>query len=86
MANGENKVNDDATLEYMKDTFTKHYNGNRQPIGLYTHPIHVSKDYPGATVSQSTIDMINEFLDWAQQQQNGELPRLGIGNSIARAM
>lgn len=41
-ANGNNGVDDDATLEYMQDTFTKHYEGNRQPIGLYTHPIHVS--------------------------------------------
>ena len=41
-ANGGSSVNDTATLDYMKDTFTKHYNGNRQPIGLYTHPIHVS--------------------------------------------
>lgn len=40
--NGETKIDDAATLAYMKDTFTKHYNGNRQPIGLYTHPIHLS--------------------------------------------
>lgn len=52
-------------------TFTTHYNGNRQPIGLYTHPIHLAKSYPGLQVSQSTIDMINKFLDWAQEQQNG---------------
>jgi hypothetical protein len=55
----------------MKATFTAHYNGNRQPIGLYTHPIHLAKSYPGVQVSQSTIDMINAFLDWAQEQQNG---------------
>jgi len=69
-ANGASSVNDTATLEYMKNTFTAHYNGNRQPIGLYTHPIHVSKTVPAATVKQQTIDMINEFLTWAQQQQN----------------
>jgi len=69
-ANGANKVNDSATLEYMKNTFTAHYNGNRAPIGLYTHPIHVSTTYPGVDVSTSTISMINAFLDWAQQQQN----------------
>lgn len=70
-ANGATAVNDTATLEYMKTTFTAHYNGNRQPLGLYTHPIHLSKTYPGVQVKQSTIDMINAFLDWAQQQQNG---------------
>lgn len=68
-ANGNNGVDDDATLEYMQDTFTKHYEGNRQPIGLYTHPIHVSiPSTPNA--SKRTIDMINRFLDWAQNQQN----------------
>lgn len=69
-ANGANTVNNSATLEYMKNTFTAHYNGNRQPIGLYTHPIHVSTTYPGSTVSKDTVNMINQFLDWAQQQQN----------------
>ncbi|KAI0319550.1 hypothetical protein OF83DRAFT_1082191 [Amylostereum chailletii] len=69
-ANGQTTVNDSATLEYMKNTFTAHYNGNRQPIGLYTHPIHVSRSVPGSTVTNSTINMINAFLDWAQQQPN----------------
>ncbi len=41
-ANGASAVNDTATLEYLKSTFTAHYNGKRQPLGLYTHPIHVS--------------------------------------------
>lgn len=67
-ANGDNKVNDSATLAYMKSTFMDHYNGNRQPFGLYTHPIHVSLSVPGATISNSTINMINAFLDWAQLQ------------------
>jgi peptidoglycan/xylan/chitin deacetylase (PgdA/CDA1 family) len=70
-ANDAKKANDTATLEYMKDTFTAHYNGNRQPIGLYTHPIHLSTTYPGVFISPSTVDMINTFLDWAQMQQNG---------------
>jgi hypothetical protein len=41
-ANGASTVNDSATLEYMKSTFTAHYTGNRQPFGLYTHPIHLA--------------------------------------------
>ncbi|KJA28359.1 hypothetical protein HYPSUDRAFT_155525 [Hypholoma sublateritium FD-334 SS-4] len=69
-ANGASAVNDSATLAYMQSTFTDHYNGNRQPIGLYTHPIHLSTTYPGVNPSKSTIGMINAFLDWAQQQQN----------------
>jgi len=69
-ANGESKVNDSATLEYMQATFTDHYKNKRQPIGLYTHPIHLSSTYPGVNAPKSTIDMINAFLDWAQQQQD----------------
>ncbi|KAE9397435.1 hypothetical protein BT96DRAFT_957907 [Gymnopus androsaceus JB14] len=63
-ANGNSVVNDSATLEYMQNTFTAHYNGNRQPIGLYTHP-YSSCCVPAPT---STINMINQFLDWAQEQ------------------
>lgn len=55
----------------MKNTFTAHYTGNRQPIGLYTHPIHLSTTYPGVNAPNSTIQMINNFLDWAQVQQDG---------------
>ncbi|EGN93745.1 hypothetical protein SERLA73DRAFT_189512 [Serpula lacrymans var. lacrymans S7.3] len=69
-ANGGSTVNDTATFNYMKSTFTAHYNGNRQPIGLYTHPIHLSTTYPGVNPPNSTIQMINAFLDWAQEQQN----------------
>ncbi|THU93609.1 hypothetical protein K435DRAFT_779794 [Dendrothele bispora CBS 962.96] len=68
--NGGSSLNDSATLEYMKKTFTDHYNGNRQPIGLYTHPIHLSRTYPGVNVNITTINMINSFLDWAQSQEN----------------
>jgi peptidoglycan/xylan/chitin deacetylase (PgdA/CDA1 family) len=69
-ANGASTVNDSATLDYMRNTFTAHYNGNRQPIGLYTHPIHLSTTYPGVNPRNSTIEMINAFLDWAQEQAN----------------
>lgn len=69
-ATGQSKVNNDATLKFMKDTFTTHYNGKRQPIGLYTHPIHTSLTYPGTTATKDMVDMINNFLDWAQNQQN----------------
>lgn len=70
IANGGSKVDDAATLAYMKSTFMDHYNGKRQPIGLYTHPIHLSTTYPGVNPSTSTINMINSFLDWAQLQPN----------------
>lgn len=69
---GSTKVNNTATLDYMKNTFTAHYQGNRQPIGLYTHPIHTATNYPGVSVPRGLVEMINEFLDWAQEQDNGE--------------
>jgi hypothetical protein len=72
-ADGQSAVNDSATLAYMKSTFLDHYNGQRQPFGLYTHPIHLATNYPGVTPLTSTINMINEFLDWAQGQPNGLL-------------
>ncbi|KAK0465966.1 uncharacterized protein EV420DRAFT_1617452 [Desarmillaria tabescens] len=70
VANGNSQPNDTATLEFMKNTFNAHYNGNRQPFGLYTHPIHLAENYPGVASPTSTINMINEFLDWAQEQRN----------------
>ncbi|KAF8515848.1 hypothetical protein BU17DRAFT_51255 [Hysterangium stoloniferum] len=69
-ANGATAANDSATLAYMQSTFMDHYNGKRQPIGLYTHPIHIAIDLPGVTPLSSTITMINKFLDWAQEQPN----------------
>lgn len=46
-------------------------NANRQPFGLYTHPIHVAPDVPGVANPTAMVKMINDFIDWAQQQQNG---------------
>ncbi|EPQ30700.1 uncharacterized protein PFL1_01601 [Pseudozyma flocculosa PF-1] len=60
--------NPDDVLNWMKNTFSDHYKGKRQPFGLYTHPIHVSPNYPGqpdqAQINKM-IKMINSFLDWA---------------------
>jgi len=69
-ASGGTSPNDTATLSWMKNTFTAHYNGNRQPFGLYSHPIHVAPNVPGVITPNSTIAMINQFLDWAQEQPN----------------
>ena len=60
---GDNAKN----LEAMKATFTDHYNAQKQPFGLYSHPIHISTNYPGAPVAVNTriVQTINEFLDFA---------------------
>lgn len=52
-------------LSWMKSTFTDHYNGKRQPFGIYTHPIHLAKGYPGLKDPVDQINMLNNFLDWA---------------------
>jgi len=65
---GQNNIT--AVLTWMKNTFTAHYNGNRQPFGLYTHPIHVAPGVPGVADPKAMVAMINSFIDWAQQQQN----------------
>lgn len=45
-------------------------NANRQPFGVYTHPIHIATGYPGVADPTATIAMINDFLDFVQQQDN----------------
>lgn len=57
-------------LGWMKNTFTDHYNGKKQPFGLYSHPIHLATDYPGIPAPTDQINMINEFLDWATTSDN----------------
>lgn len=69
-ANGAGTPNDTVTLAYMQKTFNDHYNGNRQPIGLYTHPLKLAVNFTASNAKQSTVDMVNAFLDWAQQQPN----------------
>ncbi|KAF7369451.1 Carbohydrate esterase family 4 [Mycena venus] len=59
-SNGESKINDTAMLEYMQDTFTKHYNRNRQPIGLYMHPIHLLTTYLGVNPPPPPVDHQHE--------------------------
>lgn len=45
-------------------------NGNRQPFGLYSHPIHLATGYPGVTDPIATRNMIQNFLDWVQSFPN----------------
>jgi len=62
--------NTSAVFKWLQNNFASHYNGNRQPFGLYTHPIHIATGYPGVADPTATINMINSFLDWAQNQAN----------------
>lgn len=53
---------------WLRDTFNDHYNGKKQPMGLYSHPIHIAANYPGLTTPSGVVPMINSFLDWATIQ------------------
>lgn len=57
----------DKVLTAMKATFTDHYNSQKQPFGMYSHPIHLATTYPGipAAQIQPMVDMLNQFLDFA---------------------
>lgn len=55
----------DDVLQWMKDTFNDHYNGKKAPFGMYSHPIHIAANYPGLKDPVSTVQMLNNFLDWA---------------------
>lgn len=67
--------NDDV-LTWLKNTFLDHYNGKKQPFGLYSHPIHIASGYPGLTDPVGTVNMINSFLDWATT--NSSMPNVWL--------
>ncbi|CAO3676752.1 unnamed protein product [Rhizopus stolonifer] len=41
--------------------FDKHYNGNRQPFGIYVHPTHLTK-YPGLADPKDMYDGVINFI------------------------
>ncbi|TNY20211.1 hypothetical protein DMC30DRAFT_417191 [Rhodotorula diobovata] len=53
-------------LEWLKFSFLTHYDGNRQPFGLYSHPIHLATGYPGVDDPIAMREMLQQFLDWVQ--------------------
>ncbi|GAA6046833.1 hypothetical protein JCM3770_005666 [Rhodotorula araucariae] len=57
-------------LEWLKYSFLTHYEGNRQPFGLYSHPIHLAVGYPGVDDPIAMREMLQEFLDWVQSHDN----------------
>ncbi|GAA5932124.1 hypothetical protein JCM10213_006761 [Rhodosporidiobolus nylandii] len=63
-------TNMDDVLDWLKWSFTTHYEGTRQPFGLYSHPIHLAVDYPGVTNPDNIRAMLQNFLDWVQQHDN----------------
>ncbi|GAA5827690.1 hypothetical protein JCM11251_001788 [Rhodosporidiobolus azoricus] len=58
--------NMEEILDWLKYSFLTHYEGNRQPFGLYSHPIHLAVNYPGLTDPDDIRNMLQNFLDWVQ--------------------
>ncbi|KAF9311576.1 hypothetical protein BG003_007234 [Podila horticola] len=48
----------DVVGGWLKNNFNRHYNGNRQPFGIYLHPVHVGQ----------SVQMFNDFFKWAAAQ------------------
>ncbi|GAA5858698.1 hypothetical protein JCM8547_001429 [Rhodosporidiobolus lusitaniae] len=63
-------TNMDDVLEWLKFSFTTHYEGTRQPFGLYSHPIHLAVNYPGVDDPIDVRNMLQNFLDWVQTHEN----------------
>ncbi|KAI5477686.1 chitin deacetylase [Pseudohyphozyma bogoriensis] len=59
-------TNASTVLPWLKNTFLSHYEGNRQPFGLYLHPIHLAINYPGLVDPDEMRALYVEFLDWVQ--------------------
>ncbi|KAF9189050.1 hypothetical protein BGZ51_000159 [Haplosporangium sp. Z 767] len=45
---------------WLKENFNRHYQGTRQPFGIYLHPIHVG----------THTKMFNDFFAWAAAQKD----------------
>ncbi|KAF9360162.1 hypothetical protein BGX34_007917 [Mortierella sp. NVP85] len=50
----------DAVAGWLKNNFNRHYQGTRQPFGIFLHPIQV----------KDSVKMFNEFFSWALNQKD----------------
>ncbi|KAF8936172.1 hypothetical protein BGZ58_004496 [Dissophora ornata] len=50
----------DVVATWLKSNFNRHYQGTRQPFGIYLHPVHVG----------NSTAMYNDFFAWAAAQQD----------------
>ncbi|ORZ10719.1 hypothetical protein BCR42DRAFT_483949 [Absidia repens] len=51
---------DDVT-KWSLDTFERHYNGGRQPFGIYVHPTHLAS-YPGLPDPKPLLDSVVNLI------------------------
>ncbi|OAQ24568.1 hypothetical protein K457DRAFT_81884 [Linnemannia elongata AG-77] len=47
-----------VVAQWFKDNFNRHYQGTRQPFGIYLHPVHVG----------NATSLYNDFFTWAAAQ------------------
>ena len=66
----------------MQNTFLAHYNGNRQPFGLYTHPIHTAVRSYSPVFASIFLSFLLDYISWRlgiefNDQYDKQIPRLG---------
>ncbi|OZJ01696.1 hypothetical protein BZG36_05489, partial [Bifiguratus adelaidae] len=60
------EANTTAISSYMSANFDRHYNGNRQPFGVYVHPVHLSTipGVPIASGQQAPADYLSSTVSF----------------------
>jgi hypothetical protein len=73
-----------SPLDFTLTLFTQRY-GAAMILDWYYLIYFLKNTYPGVVVSNSTIEMINTFLDWAQEQQDGDSLSFCLNRSLISA-
>ncbi|KAI8343611.1 hypothetical protein BC941DRAFT_465778 [Chlamydoabsidia padenii] len=55
--------------KWSMDTFNKHYNGGRQPFGIYVHPTHLSS-YPGLPDPKPLLDSVVNLIKTVSEMKD----------------
>ncbi|KAI7858219.1 hypothetical protein BDC45DRAFT_457887 [Circinella umbellata] len=56
-------------FQWNMNTFNNHYNGSRQPFGIYIHPTHLT-NYPGLPDSKPKLDGLISFIQSIANKQD----------------
>jgi peptidoglycan/xylan/chitin deacetylase (PgdA/CDA1 family) len=60
-----NPISPATVTEALTSTFNRHYNGNRAPFGIYTHPVWLGRAQPSIPDGAEKLAAVNRFLDEA---------------------
>lgn len=58
-------VDPDLLVTDLLETFRSHYNGNRAPFGIYTHPVWLGPAQQAIPDGRAKFAAVNRFLDAA---------------------